>query len=142
MWVSSLKLIHCCCREVETPDTKRFKDMDVTLVEMVPYPTRNSMDSGVQSIIVQRRTPPPCNRVNQEQSDTILARSISMRQEAKIHHWRARGKAFPIEDSTYCARRSRQYSVRQTRMKRVGPSLVWKTTIQREQKNPESKRNT
>ena len=71
-----------------------------------------SRSNGAQCIIVQRRTSPPCNRVNQEQSDKRVRSWPGRGPQGtnRQYHSHARGRAIPIEDSTYCARSNRQYS--------------------------------
>ena len=103
MCISTVKSIRCYRREEEYWIYQGFKDLDVTRVTMVPHQIRNSMVSAAQCIIVQRRAPPPCKRVNQEQSDKIM-RSWPRRfprGRTWQYHSLARWKAIPIEDSTY-----------------------------------------
>ena len=91
MCVSTLKSILCYRTEEENTRYQGFKDLDVTGVQMVPHQIRNSMDSGAQCIIVQRQAPPPCDKVNQEQSDKFheigVDNTIHLLEEKQLQ-WR------------------------------------------------------
>ena len=41
------------------------------------------MDSGAQYIIVQRRAPPPCSKVNREQNDKKMLSQVHVLEEVK-----------------------------------------------------------
>ena len=105
---------------------------------------RNSMGSGARWIIVQNKAPPPCNKVNQGQSDKTMRSWQSRYQRAwkQKYNQPARGKARSTKASKCGARNHRQDSVQLMQMKNVCPLLVRSNSTQRRKKLRATKHRT
>ena len=108
MCVSTLEPIRFCRRGKRTPDTKGSNISMSQVWQWCHTKERHSMDSDVQWSLKQKQTL-LCVRVDQEQRDKKRSWPRRFpRDRSRRYCLFARGKAISIEDSTYCAQRSRR----------------------------------